>query len=365
MALTVQEALFHASHTLGNAGEQSPVGGINILNYAGTWLSNAKSWAWLVRPQVKLDFLADVDHAWLPPDFREIVGYDATAGLTSGLSLTTHQHLVHLRTAAITSSSWRYWAAVTHAPHEAAARGAISVTAVPANDEAITLYDGYNPTVTFTFKTTAGSLAETATAREIARGSSPTTTTMASALAAAINATPSLHFSAQVASATATQINITHKIPGTRGNLGAEANWVTADGGSNVTGSTLEDGVNPGAPRPRFDLWPTPTADMAEALTVYYRGGWRAIDSDTAIVPIPEYVNPLYITAVRAVARGMEMQDEAALEDRLNRLRVSTLFMEGERADNNVQHTSGRMAGGAVSRQSRPSHLYNFGAVPD
>lgn len=368
MALTVQEALFHASHTLGNAGEQSPVGGIAILNYAGHWLGNSHSWSWTIRPEVKLDFNKDVEHIWLPDDFHEIVGYDVTSGLSSSLSMTSHQHLIDLRTSAISTSTWRYWVAVTTSDKGAAAAGTLTVDAVPANANTMTLSDGYNPAVQFDYRTAAGGASETGTVREQPRSDTMTTATVASNLAAAINDAPLLYFNAEVDATTPAQLNITHAIPGTRGNLGAESNWVTADTGGKFTGSAMEDGVDPGTPRPRLDIWPAPNANTADAITLYYRGRWKEIDEDTAIVPIPEWMTPLYITAIRSCARGFEMEDDMGMDARLNIVRGSATFMDAVRTDDNTQHVYGALSGGAVmgvSRQRNPTHLHNFGTVPD
>jgi len=90
MALTVSQALFHASHSIGGAGEQSEVGGLAVLNYAGTYLCSSRAWRWLERQQVKLDLVKDQDYVWLPRGLLELVGYDMTQGLTTGLSVSAN-----------------------------------------------------------------------------------------------------------------------------------------------------------------------------------------------------------------------------------------------------------------------------------
>lgn len=367
MALSVQDALFHASHTLGHGttGEQSPVGGLFILNYAGNWLVNSHSWHWMLRPEVTLDFHKDIEYVWLPLDFGEMVGYDVTSGLASSLSMTTHQHLVDLRTSSITTSTWRYWCAVTQDDRGAKAHTTITCDDNPTDSESISLVDGVNPTVNYTFSTTAGTIVETAVSREVVIGSDAAAT--AAALTDAINATPLLYIKA-VDSTTAATINLEYATVGTVGNLGTESSWL-GDGNNNFSASAdFGEGVDPGQHRARLDIWPAPTADEAGALTIYYRGRWRQIDEDTRIIPVPTFMEPLYIDAVRAFARGFEMQDEKPMIDWQNELRASAAWDDAVKADGQTQHIHGQMTGGAVtsvSRQRNPSHLYNFAAVPD
>ena len=363
MALTVSQALFHASHSIGGAGEQSEVGGLAVLNYAGTYLCSSRAWRWLERQQVKLDLVKDQDYVWLPRGLLELVGYDMTQGLTTGLSVTTHQHLIQLRTSAITTSTWRYWAALTHASQESAATSALTC-ALPDDGHYLSLSDGYNPTVSFYFEDTAGSIAETATTREVPRGASATPTTIASDLAEAINNAPLLHFSAEVDATTATVINLTHMIPGARGNLGAEAAWV-GDPEGHFVATNLEDGVDPGTPRPRLDIWPTPAATELDAITLYYRGGWSPIDEDTTLLPIPEWFEPLYIETVRQVSRGFEMEDDAPMGDRMAALFTGPLYLAARRVDDGMAPDYGPLRGGAVEQQMgiRATNHWNFNSV--
>ena len=363
MALAVQDALFHASHTLGHgtSGEQSPVGGLFILNDAGRRMVNSHSWHWMMRPDVKLDFHKDVEHVWLPQDFGELVGYDVTSGLASSLSMTTHQHLVDLRTNSITTSTWRYWAAVTQDDRGAKATATLRCTDSPTNGETLVLDDGINPAVTITFLDTLTT--ETATARQVATSAYTTPAEAAVAITDAINAAPLLFMQAVDGASTIT--TVTHGQVGVVGNLGA--GWAT-DGNSNFTIVNMGGGVDPGAHRARLDIWPAPTTDEAEALTIYYRGRWRTIDEDTKVVPVPEYMEGLYIDFVRAIARGYEMQDEVPMHELISEVRGGDTWADAMKADSQTQHVVGQLTGGAVtsvSRQRNPSHLYNFAAVPD
>jgi hypothetical protein len=145
MTLVAHDAIRHIQHTL-SSDEVPAIGALRILNDAGEYLVNMHNWRWLEGAQVKLDLHKDVDHVWLPDNFREIIGYDASQGLTSGLELTSHQYLVELRSNAVSTSAFRYWAAVTHAERYVAATATATFHATnqPDTDSILNVGDGAN-----------------------------------------------------------------------------------------------------------------------------------------------------------------------------------------------------------------------------
>jgi len=360
MALTVEQALAHASHAIGGSGEQSGMGGLTVLNYAGQYLCGSRSWRWLDQQQVTLDIVNGQDYVWLPRGLQSIVGLDMTQGLTTGITLTTHQNLVELRTSAITTSTWRYWAALTHAVHAEAATATVTFTTPSgvADAETLIIDDGFNPAVTFTFKTTVGTSTETD--RHVLINTS-SATTAAQALSDAINSAPTLLIEAGDAT-TAGVITLTHRRKGVSGNN----DWSMTDGtGGAITLGTPAGGIDPGPARPRLDIYPAPTANDEDAVTLYFKGGWTTLDEDTILMAIPEWFEPVYIAAVRQVSAGFEMEGDSPMADRLTDIFHGPEYAAAVQVDDNMTPDYGRIRGGAAQTQLgiRASNIWNFNEV--
>lgn len=340
MTLTVQDCIGHIQHTL--ASDEVPaVGAYRILNDAGEYLCSCHHWRWLLGKRTTLDFEADQGHVWLPGNFRELISYDATQGLTSGLSLTTHQHLIELRTSSITTSNWRYWAAISHAPRYEFATGTVTFTDVPADASTIIIDDGVNGAVTFEFDTSGDGVSGSNTEVDTS-ASGETRSTAAAKFQTAIvgvKETGPLQVDASVSGAVVT---ITSRIPGTQGNVA-----LASSGTPNATLSGLSGGRDGGRPEPRLDIWPDPVTDLVDALTIYYRAGWEHLDEDSHSVSVPEWLEALYIQLVRAFARGYEREDMRSMSDRLNELTTSGMYMHAISRDAEIQPDYGPMMGGA------------------
>ena len=364
MTLTAHDAIRHIQHTL-SSDEVPSIGAFRILNDAGEYLVNMHNWRWLEGAQAKLDLEKDVDHVWLPENFREIIGYDATQGLTSGLSLTTHQYLVELRSNEISTSAFQYWAAVTHAQRQVAASSQLICATNPSNTHTITLNDNVNSVVTFTFSTTAGTVTETVTSREVVLGATSALTMVA--LTDAINTAPALLFSAADNNITTpdSKVNLTYERPGTGGNLGAEASWFTDPDARFSASPNMAGGIGGGPPRPRLDIYPTPTADVLEGFTLYFRRGWDELGLDGELVSIPSFVEALYLQVVRAFARGYERESEADVSQRLASVAGGPLFSGARMRDMESQPDLGPMMNGAAQMEpaGRGSGFWNYTSV--
>ena len=113
MALTVQECSAHIEHTL--AGEISPeIGVVSTINRAGDFFATAYPWRWLEGRSSAVGTTAGQDYTTLPSDLRELVGWQATAGLVQRLEITSLQSLIDRRTNEVFTTSWHYWGAITH-----------------------------------------------------------------------------------------------------------------------------------------------------------------------------------------------------------------------------------------------------------
>lgn len=352
MTLLVSDAIAHIRHTL--ASEDVPsIGAYRILNDAGQYMVNMHNWRWCEGAQADLSLTASQDYIWLPDDFREIVAIQPTNGLNAGFRLTTQERLLQLRSLAI-SNSFEYHAAVVHAPRAAAASGIIRPNSIVNGDD-IEITDAYNPTVRFT----AGNGSNTATVRYYAVGANASGT--ASNLATAINEAGGLYLRATVSGS---DVTVTHQRTGTRGN---SMSFDTDPDGTNSgswTTTVYQTGIDGGPVRARLDIWPTPGQDELDRVMIYYRRGWQACDSDNALIPIPDWVETLYLTLVRAFSRGYERESEASIEARIAEVKAGPVYAAAMLRDKEMVTHVGPLAGGAAQgTRQMYDHLWNFTSV--
>jgi len=362
MTLTAHDAIRHIQHTL--ASDSVPaVGAMRILNDAGNFLVNMNNWRWLESEQATLDFAKDTSYVWLPGNFRELLGVQTADGLNQGIQMTTQQKLLELRAVAV-ANSFVYQAAVVHAQRQVAASSQLTCSSNPADTNTALLNDGINPAVTFTFSTTAGTVLETATAREVVRGSTSALTMVA--FTDAINAAPALYFKAADNNTTTpdSKINLTYARPGLDGNLGAEASWFTDTNSKFSAAPNMTGGIGGGPPRPRLDIWPTPTTDSLAAVTVYYRAGWMAVENDNQFLYMPEWIETLYLHLVRSFARGYERESEFNIAVMLDTLINSPLYLSAQQRDKEMTPSFGAMAGGAAQGVvNNYDYFWNFSST--
>ena len=352
MTLLVSDAIAHIRHTL--ASEDVPsIGAYRILNDAGQYMVNMHNWAWCEGAQQTLSLTANQDYVWLPEDFREIIAVQPTNGLNQGFRLTTQERLLQLRSLAV-ANSFEFNGTVVYAPRAAAAGAKLTLSGV-SNTDNIVISDAYNPVTRITFAASIGSGEDnTAFQRYALIGSSDTTA--ASALASVINDAPNLYVRA---SASGAVVTLTHQRPGTRGN----SLDVTSTGGS-VTVELDDTGVDGGPVRARLELWPSPSQDETDRLMVYYRRGWQSCDSDNALIPIPEWMETLYINIVRAFARGYERESEGPSDVRLAQIKQGPVYAAAQLRDKEAMQHMGPLRGGAVSAvRSMYDHMWNFSSV--
>lgn len=352
MTLQTSDAIAHIRHTL--ASEDVPdIGAYRILNDAGQYLVNMHNWAWCEGVQANLSLTGDQPYVWLPEDFREIMAIQPTNGLNAGFRLTTQERLLSLRSLAVTST-FEFHAALVHAPRSEAATGIIRPTDIVTGDD-IEIADAYNPAVRFT----CGSGTNTATTRFFAADA--TAAGVAQNLAEAINNAPALYLRASV---TNNDVMLTHARVGARGN---SMSYDTNPDGTNSgtwTTAVYATGIDGGPVRARLDLWPTPGQDEKDRLMVYYRRGWQACDSDNALIPIPDWIETLYLTLVRAFARGYERESEVGIEQRIAAVRQGPVFAAAMLRDKEMlQHIGPMMGGAALTTRATYDHMWNFTGV--
>ena len=339
---------------------------MRILNDAGEFLVNMHNWRWLEGTERSLDLSKDTSYVWLPKDFRELIALQTTDGLNAGIRMTTQRQLAQLRSMSV-ANSYVYHAAVVHAQRQTVASSQLICDADPVDGDSIVLNDGVNAAVTLTFRNDAGMASgantETATTRNVQLGS--TRATSISALTDAINVAPALYFRA-VDNDTSTpdsKVNLTYTIPGTAGNLGAHGNWFT-DTNSKFENNPfpMEGGIAGGPPRPRLDIWPTPTSDATAGIRVYYRSGWMPVSTETQMLYLPEWMETLYLFLVRAFARSYEREGDGSVSVRLQDLKAGPLFGSAQQRDKEMTYDIGPMLNGAV-HTSNPDPLWNFSST--
>lgn len=107
----------------------------------------------------------------------------------------------------------------------------------------------------------------------------------------------------------------------------------------------------------RLEIWPTPTANTANALYIVYRATWTELDDGTKIANVPADIEPLLIEMVRAYAagysdRGTDRRPAFGPEQRVAMLMQTPLVRDLMRRYGMAQPGIGPMRGGIVNDQS-------------
>ncbi len=125
-----------------------------------------------------------------------------------------------------------------------------------------------------------------------------------------------------------------------------------------------------GTSKPRLEIYPTPLVSQAGALLLYYRAGWEKLviagdGSNTYIRGIPDWLEDIYVSFVRACARGRQTGTTGAQIDALIKTED---FQKVLRYDRAIQWENGPMSGGGLEcadiAGSRPWYLKNMPSGP-
>ena len=107
-------------------------------------------------------------------------------------------------------------------------------------------------------------------------------------------------------------------------------------------------------PAVRMDIYPTPTGNVTDAIAVRYRAAWTPIASDAVAtweIPIPKYVDALYIAYVRAFAQAYE---DEGLSTKLAEIEAGPVLATALTKDGLLQRDLGRI------RPNRPATSMNW-----
>lgn len=111
-----------------------------------------------------------------------------------------------------------------------------------------------------------------------------------------------------------------------------------------------------GAPTPRLEVYPTPTSNLAAALSLVYRADWVQVASDTDHIIIPPYMEPVFIETVRAYALGWEEGENASMARRLSEVLQGPQMMGAKLFDAGQQMDYGPARGTANAMASYGYH---------
>ena len=101
-----------------------------------------------------------------------------------------------------------------------------------------------------------------------------------------------------------------------------------------------------GVPQPILEVHPTPQATTSGALTMFYRETWTDLaNSDQTYIPVPPWMESLYIQAVRATAWGY--QDET-MGARMASIMQGPEWLAAVTYDRKLQWSHGPLKNGAL-----------------
>jgi hypothetical protein len=117
---------------------------------------------------------------------------------------------------------------------------------------------------------------------------------------------------------------------------------------------------------PALEVFPTPEQDVAGFFTITYRGGWPQVTNEMpqeTALPLPNdgSCDGLFLTILRAFARGFEEDDQRSIEQELARVAMGPIFMAAKAADARRFENRGTLRNGLLARANlapRPYRLY-------
>lgn len=110
-------------------------------------------------------------------------------------------------------------------------------------------------------------------------------------------------------------------------------------------------GNTSGPPTVRLEIAPTPGSNETAALSLFYRAKWTVLDADSEHVQVPDFMEPLMLSAVRAYACGWERKEGRSLTDYLDEVMASREMDAAISLDSQMQSDFGEAASGAIADQ--------------
>lgn len=133
-------------------------------------------------------------------------------------------------------------------------------------------------------------------------------------------------------------------------------------------GAVTHKAATDGAPSLVLDIWPTPTESSSDFYRVTYQRGWTRVTTDSDYVDIPEWMEPLFVAAVREMAVGLEEEDSAGVPSyaRLEAFAQSGFFKRFAAQDGGVSSQLGTIRGGAAEAPAFSwDSRFEWPSIPD
>lgn len=116
---------------------------------------------------------------------------------------------------------------------------------------------------------------------------------------------------------------------------------------------------------PALEVFPTPEQSVDGFFTMTYRGGWPQVTNETpqeTVLPLPNdgSCDALFLTILRAFARGFEEDDQRSLEQELERVAQGAVFRAAKSADIRRFEFRGTLQNGLLDRANRAPRPYRM-----
>lgn len=121
----------------------------------------------------------------------------------------------------------------------------------------------------------------------------------------------------------------------------------------------------------RLAVWRPPASTAANGVSVDYRRGWIALttcEKPRTTIAIPDFLEPLYLRMVEAVALGMEERSQGSIDARVAEIVAGPIFKAAVRVDTESASSRGTITTGwleAGRRRGRPYPNFNTGPMAD
>lgn len=118
-----------------------------------------------------------------------------------------------------------------------------------------------------------------------------------------------------------------------------------------VIETAAQSGITP--PTKRLAIHPTPTASTSNLYRLVYRAEWAELTADEDEIPLPYFVETLYLRILQEHAEGFVRKEQGSLEQRLAAIAAGPVFRAAMARDKTAQPDIGRIVGAIEQRRAR------------
>jgi len=134
-----------------------------------------------------------------------------------------------------------------------------------------------------------------------------------------------------------------------------------------VTATTAAATAAKKKPTARLEIYPTPDTAATDGILLYYTRGWSPVSQDQDTIFVPDWMESVYLRALRCWAKGYEEDDIYSKDDMLDRFISGSEYLAAIKRDSQAQIDLGVLRGGAAMEgqdRSRPSRYNGVIANP-